>query len=88
MAAFIRATISGEVLAGASKPHHASASKPGTALSLTAGVSGSRALRLTEVTASARKAPDLMCGENSAIEAVAVGTCPAIASFTSGPPPL
>ena len=47
MAAFIRAMISGGVFAGASRPHHDTASNPATPSSLTVGVSGSCAMRFS-----------------------------------------
>src|SRR5215467_5862676 len=83
-----REMISRGVLADASIPHQVSAATPDTPRSPTVGVSGSAAYRLADVTASGRSAPADICGENSATDAMATGTCPAMASVVSGPPPL
>ena len=63
--AAIFSTRSGGVPAGASKPIHEIALKPGSALSARVGTSGRAATRLSPVTASARSLPALMWPEAS-----------------------
>src|SRR2546426_530899 len=60
--AFRRAMISGGVLAGANRPFHDSASKPGKPDSANVGTLGSWGRRLTEATAMGRGLPLLRCG--------------------------
>ena len=57
-----RLTISGGVLAGANRAAHESMSKSVTPASCRVGTSGTSALRLIRVTASARNVPALTCG--------------------------
>ena len=52
------------------------------------GSSGNTAERLPEVTATARRRPELMCGATDAAVANVTGVSPDNTDTTAGPPPL
>ena len=85
--AFRRSTTSPGVPAGATRPYHWSASKPGQPLSATVGTSGRAANRAGLDTASARSRPLLMCGSTAGEPVKVASTWPAMRSVTDGAVP-
>ena len=88
MSALSLATISLGVPAGATKPAHEYASKPGTPASEMVGTPGSSSEGCALATARARNLPALMCGMTDGASLNISWICPPSRSLTAGALPL